>query len=126
MGFSILNRWRGAYEPARRMSYHVLGIDLGGSNLRVALGDRSGRPIAEAVVPTAKGDAEAVVDQLADGSRELVENARIRWAQMPGMAVGVRGVVQVDGGELRLAPNLPPFTDVDVAGVLAERLALPV
>ena len=108
------------------MSDHVLGIDLGGSNLRVALGDRSGRTVADAVVPTAKGDAEAVVAQLADVSRDLAENAQVGWSRIAGLAVGVPGVVEIDGGELRLAPNLPPFTDVDVAGVLTERLALPV
>ncbi len=108
------------------MSDHVLGVDLGGSNLRVALGDRSGRTVADTAAPTARGDAQAVVAQLTDLSRQLAESAEVDWSRIAGMAVGVPGVVQVDGSELRLAPNLPPFADMDVAAALAERLALPV
>src|SRR5215207_7623097 len=108
------------------MSDHILGVDLGGSNLRVALGDRSGRTVAHVAAPTAHGDAQAVVAQLADLSRQLAETAEVGWSRIAGVAVGLPGVVHVDGSELRLAPNLPPFADIDVAGALAERLALPV
>jgi predicted NBD/HSP70 family sugar kinase len=108
------------------MSDHVLGVDLGGSNLRVALGDRSGRTVADVAAPTARGDAQAVVAQLAGLSQQLAESADVDWSRIAGMAVGVPGVVNVDGPALRLAPNLPPFADIDVAAVLAERLDLPV
>ena len=113
-------------DTAGRMSDHVLGVDLGGSTLRVALGDRSGRTVADAAAPTAQGDAQAVVAQLADLSRQLAETAEVDWQRIAGMAVGIPGVVHVDGSELRLAPNLPPFAGMDVAAALAERLALPV
>jgi predicted NBD/HSP70 family sugar kinase len=43
------------------MSDHVLGADLGGSNLRVALGDHSGHTVADVIAPTARGDAQAVL-----------------------------------------------------------------
>lgn len=108
------------------MSDHLLGADLGGSNVRVALGDRSGQTVADAAAPTARGDAHAVVAQLADLSRQLADTAEVGWGRIAGMAVGVPGVVHVDGSELRLAPNLPPFAEIDVAAALAERLALPV
>jgi glucokinase len=110
----------------RRMSDHVLGVDLGGSNLRIALGDCSGRTIADAAAPTVRGDAQAVVAQLAGLSRQLAETADVRWSSITGMAVGVPGVVHVDGSGLRLAPNLPPFAELDVAAVIGERLDLPV
>ena len=91
---------------------------FGGSNLRVALGDRSGRTVADAAAaPTAQGDAQAVVAQLAELSRQLAETARVGWSRIAGIAVGVPGVVHVDGRELRLAPNLPPFAGIDVAAV---------
>lgn len=108
------------------MRDHVLGVDLGGSNVRVALGDGSGEVCADAVAPTPQGDAHAVLAQLAELSRGVAERAQVGWNRIAGMAVGVPGVVHVDGGGLRLAPNLPPFTDMDVATAVASRLELPV
>jgi predicted NBD/HSP70 family sugar kinase len=108
------------------MSDHVLGADLGGSQVRVALCDHSGRTVADTAAPTSRGDAHAVVAQLADLSRQLAVTADVGWSRIAGMAVGVPGVVQVDGAELRLAPNLPLFADIDVAAALAERMGLPV
>lgn len=106
------------------MSDYVLGVDLGGSNVRVVLSDISGRPVADIVAATVRGDARDVVAQLAGLSRQLATTAEVSWSRIAGMAVGVPGVVHVDGSELRLAPNLPP--ELDVATALGEQLGVPV
>jgi len=108
------------------MSDHVLGVDLGGSNVRVVLSHISGRPVADLAATTAQGDPRAVVVQLAGLSRQLAETAEVDWSRIAGMAVGVPGVVHADGGGLRLAPNLPPFAQIDVARALGEQLGVPV
>jgi predicted NBD/HSP70 family sugar kinase len=109
-----------------RMSDHVVGVDLGGSNVRVVLGHISRGPVADIAAPTAQGEAQAVVAQLASLSRQLAETAGVDWSRIAGMAVGVPGVAHVDGSELRLAPNLPPFADIDVATALGAQLGVPV
>ncbi len=108
------------------MSDHVLGADLGGSNVRVLLSEVSGRPVAEAEAVTDRRDAEAVVAQLAVMARDLADTAGIAWARVAGMAVGVPAVVDGAGGELRLAPNLPPVDELDLATTLGERVGVPV
>ena len=115
-----------ADDVVGHMSDHVLGVDLGGSNARVVLSHISGRPAADIAAPTAQGEAQAVVAQLVGLSRQLAETAGVDWSRIAGMAVGVPGVVHFDGSELRLAPNLPPFADIDVATALGEQLGVPV
>jgi glucokinase len=108
------------------LSDHVVGIDLGGSNVRVRLSHLSGRPMADLAEATAQSDARAVVRQLVDLSRRLAATAEVGWSRIAGMAVAVPGVVHVDGSELRLAPNLPPFAGLNLAAALGEQLGVPV
>jgi len=103
-----------------------MGVDLGGSIVRVVLSDLSGRPVADIAEATALGDAEAVVAQLARLSRQLATTVEVDWSRVACMAVGVPGVVHVNGSELRLAPNLPPFAQLDVAAALGQQLGVPV
>lgn len=108
------------------MTDHVLGVDLGGSNVRVALAALDGRAVAQSTAPTLRDDARAVVAQLAGASRELVRTARVDWSRIAAIAVGVPGAVGREGGRLRLAPNLPPLAGFDVAAALEAELGVPV
>lgn len=108
------------------MSTLVLGVDLGGSNVRVLLADLCGHALSEIAAPTAQADGGAVVAQIAELARELARGAEVAWSQIGAMAVGVAGVVQLDGSGLALAPNLPLLAELDVAAALERELALPV
>src|SRR4051794_27906257 len=99
---------------------HVLGVDLGGSNLRTSLFDASGAVVAELAEPTEARSASAVVTQLGELGRRLARRAGVEWQSIDGVGVGVPGVVA--DGRLRMAPNLPPFDDVDIEVAFAEQL----
>jgi predicted NBD/HSP70 family sugar kinase len=99
----------------------VIGVDLGGSNLRAMLVDAGGDPVVELAEPTVAGDARAVVVQLGGLGRRLAEQAGVDWAEIAGIGVGVPGVVV--SGALQMAPNLPPFDGVDLSRALAAELA---
>jgi glucokinase len=101
-------------------SRHVLGVDLGGSNLRAGLYDGGVTVIAEISEPTASGSAQAIVLQLGDLGRRLARDAGVPWASLEGAGVGLPGVVT--DGRLGMAPNLPPFGDADLEAALADEL----
>src|SRR3954465_11156877 len=103
---------------------HVVGVDLGGSNVRVVLGDASGRPVANIAAPTAQGRSDAVVGQIATLARELTDRVPVDWSRVRATAVGVPGVVHAAGGGVRDAASLPPFADVDLAGALKSALGV--
>jgi glucokinase len=108
------------------VSDHVVGIDLGGSNVRVSLSHVSGRPVADLSDSTSRTDAEAVITQLADLSHEVTHTAAVDWSRVAAVAVALPGVVHGESNELRLAPNLPAFAGLDVERSLGQRLAVPV
>ena len=98
----------------------VVGIDLGGTKLAVAVATRSGAVIAEAVEPTDGRGGLHVVEQIG----ALAE--RLGGGGAAGAAMASPGVVDEATGAIRLAPNLPGFDQIDVRGALARRLGCPV
>lgn len=110
----------------REPTTHVMGVDLGGSNVRVVLCGLDGTPVADAAEPTSLSSSRAIVQQIAALCAETADRAGIDRAGVGAGAVGVPGVTARAGGALRLAPNLPPFGDLDLARALGDELGFPV
>ncbi|MEP0766441.1 MAG: ROK family protein [Fimbriimonadia bacterium] len=111
----------------------VIGVDLGGTNVRALAVEPSGNPVGEfASQPSrAKEGAAAVADACAD----VVRSAE-RSAGRPCKAVGmaVPGHIDPKDGSVRWAPNFGEyvggifrhFADVPLTAMVRERLGVPV
>src|SRR4051794_11173063 len=113
-------------ESAAAPGDHVVGVDLGGSNVRLVLSEPSGGAVADAAARTARGSSEAVVAQVATLARELAERAAVDWSRGTAARVGVPGGAHADGGGLQDPPNLPPFDELHLATALRRRLGVTV
>lgn len=97
----------------------TVGVDLGGTNLRIGIVDASGSIVTE-VRDSAPSELDALVSTMAERVTEL---AAAHGASAVG--VGTAGMVSADGA-VHYAPNLPMFLDVPFRALLAERLDIPV
>jgi glucokinase len=96
-----------------------IGIDLGGTNLRVGLVDDAGRVVERREMPTpARSSAEFVVAEMAKivGSLDRAES----------IGVGAPGLIDTVEGVVRTSPNLAAWTNVPLAALLSEKTGLPV
>jgi len=108
------------FQPA---AAHVIGIDAGGSNIRVVLADLEGRPFARSAVrlrPSRSGGS--LLARIADVTLALV--ARVK-ANPVAAAAGVSGIVDAARGQVLLSPDLPGLNGSDVAALLSDRLGVP-
>ena len=104
----------------------VLGIDLGGTKLHVALADLNGDVVAEEVEPTSPAGGTDIVEQIGRIASALVQRAGITHARVLGAVMGSPGVVDPVSGAIVIAPNLPHFDSFDVRGALRSRLGMPI
>ncbi len=97
-----------------------VGVDLGGTNLKLALIDGAGRIIERSTVPTlAQEGHEAVLGRMAEGIRQLA--AAAPGGAVGAVGVGVPGVLDMATGVTRDLPNLPgKWVDVPVGPILRE------
>ena len=112
--------------PVSQPQTGAIGVDLGGTNLKLALLDGENRIAARLTVPTGGADGHgAVIERMIEGVRALLgENASIDVA---GIGVGVPGEVDMGAGITGDLPNLPGrWRNVPVGPAIAEAIGLPV
>ncbi len=101
------------------MAAGMLAADLGGTRMRVAAFDTSGKLVHKQVSATPRGEPAA----LARTMREVADAAGLA---IEGAVVGVPGPVNYDAGTVVRLPNLPNWEESISARVLSESLRMPV
>ncbi|MFN2568272.1 MAG: ROK family protein, partial [Candidatus Dormibacteria bacterium] len=104
------------------MNRRLVGVDLGGTNIRAALatGESShGTPVQR---PTpAGGGPEAVLDAVAGAVAAAAEGSC-----PDGVAVGLPGPLDPESGTVHAAPHLAGWMDIPARDLLSERTGCPV
>ncbi len=96
------------------MSRFAIGVDLGGTNLRIAAIDEAGQMLEKVSLATkSHRDRETVLRDMCEaiqGVRAKLESAGL----LAGVGVGVPGILYVETGVLRQSPNLPGWENFPV------------
>jgi len=103
----------------------AIGIDLGGTRLRVALVDGAGQIHARAACNTDSGGGPAAVQAQ---MLELIAEVRRGHPAVEVVAAGICAPGPLDSttGTVLSVPTLTGWLDVPIAAILAERLGVPV
>jgi glucokinase len=104
----------------------AVGVDLGGTNVRMALVDADGviGPRARHATEVTRGQTH-VLDRLAGAAASLAAAAP-PGAQVLGVGIGLPGVIDHARGSVVASANFPGWRDVPVADELARRTGLTV
>jgi glucokinase len=122
-------RGRGG-TPRIRRGFRIrslLGIDIGGSKIALALSDEQGRVRAHmrrATEPS--GDAVADLARVAADARRLLAEAGLTASDLAAVGVSAPGPIDPARGELVNPPNLPGWGTVPVRDLLGAALGAPV
>ena len=104
----------------------VLGIDLGGTKLHIALADMQGAVVAESIEPTTNEGGAAVVAQIGRMSDALLAQADVAPKRLRGAVMGSPGIVDPNSGAIVIAPNIAGLDSLDVRSALRQRLGVEV
>src|SRR5258708_9956945 len=102
----------------------VLGIDLGGTKLHIALADLQGDIVAESIEPTTGDGGGAVVAQIGRMADALLARAGIPPQRLRGAVMGSPGIVDPKSGGIVIAPNIAGLDSLDVRAALRARLGV--
>jgi glucokinase len=103
-----------------------VGVDLGGTAIKVGICDQEGRLLHTYGGPTESDKGvHVVIDNIEKYVRHIVEQSPYSWDQVAGVGAGVAGFTNVREGIIVLAPNIG-FQDVPIRELLENRFAKPV
>jgi glucokinase len=95
---------------------YAIGIDLGGTNLRIALISEEG----EIFKKTKKPSSEKVMETILESLEE------IDCRGIVGIGVGAAGRIDRKNRRVRVSPNLRELEGIDIAEILRHRFGVPV
>ncbi|HET7207786.1 MAG TPA: ROK family protein [Terriglobales bacterium] len=100
----------------------AIGVDLGGTNLRIAAVDTHGHLVEKVTLGTKVAlGRDRVLDDMCDAIRHLSGKYQ-NGSNLLGMGVGVPGIIDMDTGMIRESPNLPGWSDSPVRSEIERRL----
>jgi glucokinase len=116
--------WREEVMAVEEDAYYI-GVDLGGTRLRVALADCTGRILRRRVVPTGGGEGrDAVLGRIIVACRMILEPEPL--PRLCRVGVAIAGPVDPRQGVVYHPPNLPGWGEVPLSMVLERELTVPV
>jgi len=116
------------------MADYVVGVDLGGTNVRAAVVDRHEKILGQARNPSAAKEGQRrVVEQIALTVRQAANDSGIEVDQLGAVGMAVPGHIDQRTGVTKWSPNFGEviddhfqmFLDVPIAGPVSELLGIP-
>ncbi|HOD95507.1 MAG TPA: ROK family glucokinase [Candidatus Hydrogenedentes bacterium] len=108
------------------MSKVVIGVDLGGTNIKAAVVSEDKKIIVQGDCPTgAAAGPGPVMDLMAGFVKDLIASAGLTMADVLAAGFGAPGPMNWRSGVVFSPPNLPGWKDVPLADEMKARLGVP-
>ena len=103
-----------------------IGIDVGGTNVKIALVDNDGKIIYSNTVPTyAQMGYEYTVNNIKQAIRDLMKETNTDSKSIEAIGFDFPGQVDYKTGVVKLAPNIPGWVNVPIAQMIEEEFHIP-
>ena len=110
------------------MKQYVVGVDVGGTNIKLGVVGPSGKVIARnsfATKPYALNRIKLIA-ALSSEIQASIITAGLSKKQIAGVGIGLPGLVDYEKGIVRFLPNIPGWRGVHLKSILQKRIKLPV
>jgi glucokinase len=104
-------------------SKYVFGVDIGGTNLRVALADAAGTILARTLSTTTDvRDPQLIVEKIRRSADQLLRDTGVQAETIAAIGVGAPGVTNAETGVVIATSYLLGWRDVPLKAMLEETL----
>jgi glucokinase len=104
------------------MPAYSIGVDLGGTNLRIAAVNEQGTLLEKITLDTKVALGR---DHVIDGMCNAIQRLAAKYAgsgSLLGIGIGVPGIIDMESGMVRESPNLPDWADYPARDEIERRL----
>ncbi|TAN37267.1 MAG: ROK family protein [Verrucomicrobia bacterium] len=108
------------------MKQYAVGVDFGGTNVKLALVNAQGKIVAREKFVTREAASQAAwMDAVATAIEKMLAAKKLKKSALAGIGVGVPGFVDFERGLIHDLTNVPGWTAVSLASKLQKKLRLP-
>lgn len=105
----------------------AIGVDLGGTNMRVGIVDQEGSLVKALKKPTLAAEGkDRVIDRIVELLSDAIEISRKRFSEIMGLCIGAPGFIDIKRGIIEESPNLPDWKNIRLIDEIEKRIDLPI
>ncbi len=102
---------------------YLLGFDIGGTKIAVALGTDTGRIVASKRINSANRSPEEVLEDLAQTSKSLLDANGVKASDLMAAGIGAPGPMDIPKGTISPC-NMKGWVDVPIRDIIADKLGV--
>jgi len=109
------------------MKRYTVGVDVGGTNIKIGLVGRTGNIVARSNIATKKYHKHKarLIDALMDEIKKLIAAKGLTSKHISGIGVGLPGLIDNAKGIVGFLPNVPGWHNVPLKRIIQSKLRIP-
>ena len=108
------------------MKKYRIGVDVGGTNVKIALVDKEGSIVYSNTTPTrAEMGYEYTISNIKQAIVDLMKETKTDNTTIEGIGFGFPGQIDCSAGIVRISPNIPGWINVPVAKIVEKEFDIP-
>lgn len=109
------------------MNGYVIGIDVGGTNIKVGLVDPKGVIRARLFLPTKKyvRSKQKLIEAIIFGCYEIIKKSGLKKSLVVGIGIGLPGLINTEKGLVYSLTNIPGWKNVPLKKIIESKLKIP-
>jgi glucokinase len=110
------------------MSFFTIGIDIGGTNIKLGLVNRSGKILVRAFLETKKYHRKKteLIEALVLEIQRLIHFQKLSNRDITGIGIGLPGIIDPKRGRVGFLPNIPGWRNVPLREIIRSKLHVPI
>lgn len=105
----------------------IIAIDLGGTNLKIALLDEKYHIRYKDVLNTRRfSTKEKLISAIVTSIDAVIKNNNLKKTNILGVGLGLPGPIDHRRGLVHFFPNIPGWKEIDLKSILGKKLGVPV
>ncbi len=105
----------------------IIGIDLGGTNLKIALLDLKYRIKYKEFLTTKKFlTRDSLISAITSSINKIIQDRNLKRINILGIGLGLPGLVDCRRGFVHYFPNIPGWKEVNLKKIMERKLKIPV
>jgi len=105
----------------------IIAVDLGGTNLKIALLNSRYRILYRKIFSTRSFvNKKSLIEAIVNAINKVIQEKKLNKANTLGVGLGLPGPIDVKKGRVHFFPNISGWKDVALKDILAKKLKLPV
>ncbi|MBN1870887.1 MAG: ROK family protein [Candidatus Omnitrophica bacterium] len=109
------------------MKRYTIGVDVGGTNVRLGLVNRSGAIVARAFFETKSfcRNKKKLIGAIIAQTWDLIKRERLATKDILGIGLGLPGPIDSKRGVVNFLPNIPGWKNVPLKNIIQKKLHIP-